>query len=1220
MSETNPEATNVPEELASPAGEQTAGSLSLTEQEKVIRQFWNEHGIYEKTLKNRRDAKRFVFYEGPPTANGMPHPGHCLTRAIKDLYPRYKTMQGFSCERKAGWDTHGLPVEVEVCKELGIHSKEDIEQYGVEPFIHRCLESVFRYVKQWEELTQRIGFWVNLDDAYVTFHKSYVESVWWALKTFFERGLLYQGHKIVWWWAQGGTALSSGEVGQGYREVADPSVFVRFPLVTPLPPANAGGSSDWTMFNEELGIAVNGKLGFTGVVDLLVWTTTPWTLPSNMYAAVHPELDYVLVRWTNEDGKVDERLSLLADALVPSVETKTKRKAEILEHYKGAKLLNLRYIPPFDFYYDKLGKKTGTLKNNGEAAVNSPPSTLHSPLYWRVISADFVTTDTGTGIVHQAPAFGEEDFEVGRREAERFVDGEKPELLFCVGPDGKFTDVAAPYAGQWVKDSDKIIIKDLKSKSLLFHQEQYVHEYPFCWRSDNDPLIQYPRESWFIKTTQFKDAMLKNNAEINWYPEHIKNGRFGNFLESNVDWALSRERFWGTPLPIWVCEATGKMEAIGAYDELLAKKDVQGTEVWTKAKEANPELSDHLMVHKPYIDAITYASPFADNARMKRVPEVIDCWFDSGAMPFAQWGFPHQAGSINNFRQHFPADFISEAIDQTRGWFYSQVAISTMLFDGTTAPYGGIEAETGKVKPFPLPHPFKNCIVLGLMLGEDGQKMSKSKRNYREPTEIFDKYGADALRWYFYANQTPWTAIRYSESAIKDSLPEFIIRLQNVVSFYEVYSKIDGFNPLELVRSDVFRDDDGQMSPFCLASAAKSEKPYRAIAVRAELDRWILSELNKTIKNVVDSMDEYDHFSACGELIAFVDSLSNWYVRRSRDRFWSEATEGNKTKYDAYWTLYECLTTLAKLIAPFTPFLAETIWQKLVPAANGAGAIESVHLADYPKADENLINEKQSKEIKLYREVVSLGRSARVGAKLKVRQPLTGIKVMFTNDEISQVFWNSEIVDNVKIVQEELNIKGMQVLSERSEIDQYVSFSVLPDFKKLGKKLGKQLPAVKKLLAEADAASLLTEMDKHKKIVLNVSDDVSDGTCAVELTADEIQIRLQAKDGWAAAQGPSCVVVLSTELTDELLAEGRAREIIRLIQDRRKTMNCNYTDRIIVGIETKSAAIGAALLQFFEYIKGETLALDLKKKAVADNGTPEKIDGEDLTLSIVVAE
>ncbi|MDR3233323.1 MAG: isoleucine--tRNA ligase [Planctomycetaceae bacterium] len=1179
---------------------ETSESLSLPEQELAVLQFWKENKVYEKSLQSRRDNPRFVFYEGPPTANGLPHPGHCLTRSIKDLYPRYKTMQGFLCERKGGWDTHGLPVEVEVCKELGIHSKEEIENYGVEPFIHRCQESVFRYMKQWEELTERLGFWVNLDEAYVTYHKSYVESVWWALKTLYERGLLYQGHKIVWWWAQGGTALSSGEVGQGYRQVADPSVFVRFPLVSALPGGN------WKMFNEDSGIAVNTKLGFTGVVDLIVWTTTPWTLPSNQFAAVNPNLEYAAVRWKDEKGKADDRLSIIAKDLVDTAAGKVKLTPEILETYTGKDLIGLRYIPPFPFYYDESAKAAGRLKNNGTEY-----------LAWRIIGADFVTLEAGTGLVHQAPAFGEVDYDVLQTEQDRFMDGEGPGLICCVAPDGKFTDVAGPYAGKWVKEADKELIKDLKSKHLLFYQEQYLHDYPFCWRSDEDPLIQYPRKSWFVRTTQFKEAMLANNQAINWYPEHIKTGRFGNFLESNVDWALSRERYWGTPLPIWVCEETGQSEAVGSYDELLQKTGVQGTEVWTEAKKANPNLSDDLIVHKPYIDAVTYNSPFAAGKRMRRVSEVIDCWFDSGAMPFAQWGFPYQHNSITQFRKHFPADFISEAIDQTRGWFYSQLAVSTMVFDGSTAPFGGVDETTGNVRPLPLPHPFKNCIVLGLMLGEDGQKMSKSKRNYREPREIFDKYGADALRWYFYANQTPWTAIRYSEPAIKDSLPEFILRLQNVVSFYEVYSQIDGFEPLKLVHPDVLRDDDGQMNPFCLASAKNSEKPYRNVKARPQLDYWILGELNKTIKSVCGLMDKYDHYAACGELIAFVDALSNWYVRRNRNRFWSSAAEDDPkkimSKYDAYWTLYECLVTVTKLTAPFTPFLAENFWQRLVDTKNGG--LESVHLADYPKADENLINEKMLGEIKLMREIVSLGRAARSNGHLKVRQPLAGMKIMFADDSAAKIFWESDVIDNVRVIQDELNIKEMKVLDDKNEFKEYVSFSVLPDFKKLGKKLGKKLPEVQKLLKEADGAALLAEMDKDKKIVLNLSDG------DVELTNEEIQIRLTAKEGWAAAQGPSCAAVLATELTDALLAEGRAREIVRLIQDRRKELDLNYTDRIMVGIQTQSKVLGEALHQHIEYIKGETLAADLKKGQIPNSEAfPHSIDGEELRLSVVKNE
>ena len=611
--------------------------VSFPALEEEILQFWQTKRVYQRTLEQRAGSPEFVFYEGPPTANGLPHPGHCLTRAIKDLFPRYRTMRGYHCRRKAGWDTHGLPVEVEVCKELGIHSKDQIETYGVEPFIHKCQQSVWRYMREWEKLTHRLGFWVNLDDAYVTYHQSYVESVWWCLKNLFDRGLLYQGYKIVWWWAQGGTALSSGEVGQGYREVADPSVYVRLPLLD--------------------------TAGRPSAVSLLIWTTTPWTLPSNQFVAVHPDLEYATVL----DVETGQKL-ILAAALVETLASKVKRELQVLERYVGRLLVGKRYQPPFEDYYRQLGESTGRLKDGDTQAIA-----------WRVVAADFVTLDSGTGVVHQVPAFGEVDFEVLLAEQARFVDGEGPSLICAVAPDGNFTEEFADYAGRWVKDCDKELVRQLKERGWLYHQEQYLHDYPFCWRAEEDPLIQYPRQSWFIRTTAFKDQMLANNGQVKWLPEHIRDGRFGNFLETNVDWALSRERYWGTPLPIWICQETGKAEAVASYDELLAKPGVSGFQVWQQAKQQRPDLPDDLRVHKPYIDEVTYESPFAPGARMQRVTEVIDCWFDSGAMPFAQWGYPHQPQS-DQFDCQFPADFISEALDQTRGWFYSLLAISTLMF------------------------------------------------------------------------------------------------------------------------------------------------------------------------------------------------------------------------------------------------------------------------------------------------------------------------------------------------------------------------------------------------------------------------------------------------------------------------------------------------------------------------------------------------------------
>ncbi len=1112
-------------------------NVSFPALELEILEFWRERQIYRRSLEQRANGVPFVFYEGPPTANGMPHPGHCLTRSIKDLFPRYRTMRGHYCLRKAGWDTHGLPVEVEVCKELGIHSKEEIEAYGIEPFIHKCQQSVWRYMQQWEKLTDRLGFWVDLDDAYVTYHQSYVESVWWCLQNLFQRGLLYQGYKIVWWWAQGGTALSSGEVGQGYREVADPSVYVRFPLMEGDEPSNT---------------------------SLLVWTTTPWTLPSNQFAAVHPELTYATV----EDEDSGQRL-ILAEALVETLSEKVKRPLRVVATQKGQALIGKCYQPPFGYYFQTLGKKQGMLKSGKQ-----------EPIAWRVVGADFVTIDSGSGVVHQAPAFGEVDYEVLMTEKARFVAGQGPELICAVGPDGRFTADASEYQGRWVKDCDKEISRELKHRGLLFHQEQYLHDYPFCWRADQDPLIQYPRQSWFIRTTKFRDAMLANNREINWLPEHIRDGRFGNFLESNVDWALSRERYWGTPLPIWICQATGQMEAIGSYDELLSKPGVSGTEVWDEAKKASPGLPDDLRVHKPYIDAVIYDSPFQAGAKMRRVPEVIDCWFDSGAMPFAQWGYPHQGKEA--FAQQFPADFISEAIDQTRGWFYSLLAISTLMF--------GEDAAEKQQAQLAFPHPYRNCIVLGLMLGEDGQKMSKQKRNYREPQEIFDRYGADALRWYFFANQAPWTSIRYSERAIKDSIPEFLLRLWNVYSFFVIYANIDGFDP-----SVSFSGTDSQLNTTDLSRC----KGFRAVSQRSELDRWILSELNRTCQLVVTSMDAYDNFAACGHLHAFVDGLSNWYVRRGRDRYWS-SDKNDPDKWDAYWTLYECLLTVSKLIAPFTPFLAESLWRGLSSVFQDR-AVESVHLCDFPTGDSSAIDLVLSEQMQVAREISSLGRSARMNAKLKVRQPLKKVEVILADPK--HLTW---LKDHDELIRTELNVKEVE-FPERAE--QYISYQIQPDFKRLGPRVGRLMQAVKQTLSEKDGGTLLRELETKGTIELQVQGQ------SIVLDGQDIQIRLQAKDGWSAAQGSGCVVVLSTELDQALLWEGLAKDVVRLIQDQRKRLDCAYTERIQVFITTTSDDLKQAIEANSDFIQGETLSESLKFQP---NLTGETLEVGEYTMVLEV--
>ena len=1184
-------------------------SVSFPKLEENIVRFWQQRQIYEKSLDARAGAPTFVFYEGPPTANGLPHPGHCLTRAIKDLFPRYRTMRGYRCDRKAGWDTHGLPVEVEVCKELGIHSKEEIEEYGIEPFVQKCVESVFRYTRQWEQLTERLGFWIHLDEAYVTFRQSYVESVWWALKNLFDRGLLYQGHKIVWWWAQGGTALSSGEVGEGYREVADPSVYVRFPLLD-----DDGNQTD---------------------TDLLVWTTTPWTLPGNQFVAVRPDLRYEYVKL-----KEEPREFIVAERLADEIIDKSGKTVIHRRPVQGRELLGKRYRPPFDYFHSELGRITRELYRppDDENWADYPYLYAHNrlgldgsdaddwlrqnssrPIGWHVVPGNFVTTDTGTGIVHIAPAFGEDDFGILKREKELFgPKGEVPALLCPVAPNGTFTDTVSDYAGRWVKDCDKDICSKLRADGVLFHQGQYVHDYPFCPRAEEDALIQYPRRSWFVRTTEFKDQMLANNRKINWLPEHIRDGRFGNFLETNVDWALSRERYWGTPLPIWVCDQTGYMEAVAGYEELLARPGATGTEVWEKAKAENPDLPDDLRIHKPYIDAVSYDSPKAKGARMRRVSEVIDCWFDAGAMPFAQWGYPHVSGAIERFEGQFPADFISEALDQTRGWFYSLLAISTLLFGRKTMTVPEILESADKdeiigtlvdpaarvrnvaavttphARTVDFPHPFRNCIVLGLLLGEDGEKMSKSKKNYSQPSEIFDRYGADAMRWYFFANQPPWTTIRFSQQAIRQSIPEFLLTLWNVYSFFVIYAKIDGFDPADFISADA-----GQLDGDVLRAA----QGYRPISQRGELDRWVLSELARTAAAVTRHMDAYDNFAACTQLREFVDALSNWYVRRSRDRFWTGQKSADKT--DAYWTLYECLLTTCKLIAPFVPFVAEELWQNLAVAALGDGATESVHLCDYPTGDKDVDDEALSQQMALVREIVSLGRSARMSAKLKVRQPLSLVEVILGDD--THQAW---LEDHVALICDELNVKGVE-FAQRA--DQYITYTVLPDLKRLGPRLGKQLPALRKLLSQSDGGKLLVDLESAGELTFELPGG------PVTLDAEDIRVRMQAKEGWTAAQGRSSVVVLSTELTHELIAEGYARELVRAIQDRRKEMGCQYTDRVIVGVVTESEELRAAVEQFREYIQAETLAVELGFEAIPGAEPVElKLAGHRLMLYVKV--
>ncbi|MGB5348987.1 MAG: isoleucine--tRNA ligase [Polyangiales bacterium] len=1044
--------------------------------------FWANTRIFEKTLEGGVEKQPFIFYEGPPTANGMPHPGHVLTRVMKDVFLRYRTMCGYYVPRRAGWDTHGLPVEVEVEKELGISGREAIQEFGVEAFSRKCIDSVFKYIGEWQKMTERIGFWVDFDSAYVTFHKSYVESVWWALSEMFNQGLLYQGYKVVWWWPQGGTALSAGEVGQGYRTIDDPSVMVRFPVV----------GQKRTSF--------------------LAWTTTPWTLPSNIALAVSAKTDYATVEL--EDG---ERV-VLAAALVDKV---LGEGTKVIETRKGSDLVGMRYEPPFRY-----------------AEPQGGPA-------WQVIDADFVSLDSGSGLVHLAPAFGEDDFRVCKEKGMGF--------LQLMKPDGTFPDEVTDFAGRFCKDADRDIIRNLRARGVLFKEEVYRHDYPFCWRAMDDPLIQYARRSWFIRTTQEIDRVKENNQSVHWEPEHIKGGRMGQFLEGNVDWALSRERFWGTPLPIWKNDETGAVEAVGSVAEIL-ERNPNAFAHFEKAKAADPTLQDHLMVHKPWIDSVSWTKD-GEPGVYRRVPEVIDCWFDSGCMPFAQWGFPHQ--NADGFERNFPADFITEAVDQTRGWFYSLMTISSLMFPERA-----------------LPHPFKNCVVLGLMTDEKGKKLSKRDKTYTDPLVLMDRVGADAVRWALYAGTVPGQSTRFFDDAATDAVREFLLKIWNVYSFFVTYANIDGWT----------------------AAAARP-----ALADRPDMDRWVLAELDATVRAVRQELDDYKSHMAVRHLLGFVDGLSNWYVRRSRARFWS--SEESEDKRAAFSTLYEVLVDLAKLAAPFVPFMTETLFQNLVHK-DDPSTPESVHLASFPEPDAARIDEELRKTVGRVRNVVTLGQRVRNENKLKVRQPLAEAIIVVADDD------ERRGIDRfASAIREELNVRALGFTQEPHK---YVEFELVPNFRVLGPKLGKQVPACKKALADADGSALYAEMEANDKIVVQLANG------PIELTPSEVEVRLSARDDFAAASGSGQVVVLDTRVDDSLRREGMAREVINRIQRARKTMDLAYEARIEVKWNA-DGELAEAIEEHASRIAGETLATGFIRAAAAASDHDTEIDGNPLALSIDAA-
>jgi isoleucyl-tRNA synthetase len=973
------------------------------EREKSVREFWEKNGIFEQTVENSKGKPKFVFYDGPPTANGKPHIGHVLTRAVKDIIPRYRVMKGYDVPRKAGWDTHGLPVEIEVEKALGINGKDQIEAYGQAPFIEKCKESVWKYKGMWEDFSKAVGFWADMDHPYVTYYNTFIESEWWALKKIYEKGLLYKGFKIVPYCPRCGTPLSSHEVAQGYKLVKERSAIVKF---------KAKGEDAY----------------------FLAWTTTPWTLPSNVALCVNPNETYVKVV---SDGTT----YYMAEALVGTV---LGENAEIKERYKGKDLEHREYEPLWNFV--------------------SPKEKC-----WYVTCNTYVTLTDGTGVVHIAPAFGEDDSKVGNDYKLPFV-----QLVDSKGQMTKET----PWAGMFCKDADKEILKDLQTKGLLFSAPKFEHSYPFCWRCDT-PLIYYARDTWFIKMTSVKDELIKNNNTINWMPKSIGTGRFGDWLENVQDWGLSRNRYWGTPLNIWECPECGHRHAVGSIEEL---------------KRMSSNCPDDIELHRPYIDAVTIKCDEC-GAEMHRVPEVIDCWFDSGSMPFAQYHYPFE--NKETFESQFPADFISEAIDQTRGWFYSLLAISTLLFDKA---------------------PFKNVIVLGHVQDENGQKMSKSKGNAVEPMEALEKYGADAIRWYFYSNSALWLPNRFYGKAVQEGQRKFMSTLWNTYAFYVLYAEIDKFDPTKCSIED------------CKLTV---------------MDKWLLSRLNSVIKLSDSYLSDYKIQETTKTLTDFVDELSNWYVRRSRERFWvSEMTEDKKA---AYVTLYTVLVEFCKLAAPFVPFITEDIYQNLVRSLNKDAPI-SVHLCSYPECDDKYIDKDLENNMEEALKAVVLGRAARNNAAIKNRQPLAE---MYVSGEktIPPLFCN--------IIKDELNVKKIEFIEDAS---QFVHYTFKPQLKILGQKYGRKVNNIRTALAALDGSKAKKDLDLNKVLTVELEDG------PIQLAEDEVLIETSKAEGFVSETDGSVTVVLDTTLSDELVEEGIVREVVSKVQQMRKEAGFNVIDHITLSV------------------------------------------------------
>jgi len=1037
--------------------EKVSANLDFLAREQEVIKFWNDREIFQKSVELRKGAEPFTFYDGPPTANGKPHIGHIETRAFKDVIPRYQTMKGKNVLRKAGWDTHGLPVELEVEKQLGLDGKEQIEAYGIEPFIKECKQSVWKYKGEWEKMSERVGFWLDMENPYITYEDSYIESVWWSLKQIADKGLLYKGHKVVPYCPRCGTALSSHEVSQGYKLVPDRSAFVRFRV--------KGRENTW----------------------LYAWTTTPWTLPSNVALCVNPDAEYA-------EFVSGGRTIIMGKALIASV-LGEGAEFEIARTMPGRELVGIEYEPLFDFQRPLVDKSA-----------------------WRVVADDYVTMTDGTGIVHQAPAFGEDDARVGRANDLPF--------LQLVDPKGQMTK-ETPWAGKFVKDADPLIVEMLEKDGRLVKTEGFEHDYPFCWRCDT-PLIYYARSTWFIRMTAVRDRLLAANRSVNWMPDNIKEGRMGNFLENVIDWGLSRERYWGTPLPVWVCEC-GHRHVIGSRAELEALGN---------------DVPKDLELHRPYIDRITIRCEQCGGT-MHRTPEVIDCWYDSGSMPFAQWHYPFENKEV--FENTFPADFISEAIDQTRGWFYTLLAISTLLFDCSS---------------------FKNCLVLGHVQDKDGVKMSKHKGNVVDPWDVLNRQGADAVRWYFYANGAPWLPSRFSHELVSEMQRKFMGTLWNTYAFFALYASIDDYKPFE---------QKANPEDFSL------------------MDKWVLSKLQSLIAFVDGGMADYRITETSRAIAQFVDDLSNWYVRRCRERFWGKGLAGDKLA--AFETLYTVLTKLCGLLAPYIPFMTETMYRNLV-VGNIPGAPESVHLTDFPAADLSLVDKALEDEMELVISAVQLGRACRSAANMKVRQPARALYVKGAKLPAKMA----------ELIEDELNVKAVHFVDDARA---FTTYRIKPQMRTVGPRYGKLLGKIGVALLDMDGNDVVDAFDRGETLKFEI-----DGT-EVELGRDDTLIEPMQKPGFVAETDRGVTCVLDTNLTEELIEEGFVREVISKLQTMRKEAGFEVVDRIRVGYNTTDKLAGI-IRRAADEIGKAVLAETLSEGELPEGAYVKEwsINGEMATLAV----